>query len=208
MSSTSDPCPVLPPSERRRHGATMAAIRLCDLVAALVGGAVCLPILGALAIAIRLDSAGPALFRQERVGRSRRVFTCFKLRTMVQGTLSVGTHEASPASITRLGHLLRRLKLDELPQLWNVLRGEMSLVGPRPCLPSQVELIDARRVRGVYGVRPGITGPAQVAGLDMSTPIALAHADAVWAEAPKLSSYFKLIFMTVLGKGRGDAIHS
>lgn len=206
MNSTFDPSPGGPPSGRQRIGVTTAAIRLCDLAAALVGGTICLPVVGVLALAIRLDSPGPALFRQERVGRNRRVFTCLKLRTMAQGTLSVGTHEASSASITRLGHWLRRLKLDELPQLWNVLRGEMSLVGPRPCLPSQVELIEARRVRGVYAVRPGITGPAQVAGLDMSTPVELADADAVWADAPNLPSYMKLILVTVFGKGRGDAI--
>jgi O-antigen biosynthesis protein WbqP len=184
----------------------MVTIRLMDIAAAVVGGALGAPVVALLALAIRLDSPGPALFRQARVGKNRCVFTCYKLRTMVQGTLSVGTHEASPASITRLGHWLRRLKLDELPQLWNVLRGEMSLVGPRPCLPSQVELIETRRVRGIYAVRPGITGPAQVAGLDMSTPVALADADAVWADAPNLPSYVKLILATVLGKGRGDAI--
>lgn len=189
----------------KRRTATLL-IRSCDLAAAIVGGVICLPALAVIALAIRLDSEGPALFRQQRVGRNCRIFTCFKLRTMAQGTQSVGTHEASADSITGLGRWLRRLKLDELPQLWNVARGEMSLVGPRPCLPSQLELIEARLERGVYEVRPGITGPGQVAGLDMSTPIELADADSVWAHSPKLSSYAMLIFATVMGKGRGDAI--
>lgn len=186
----------------------MALIRTLDILAAIVGGVAALPIVLVVGLLVRLGSPGPALFRQQRVGRNERVFVCYKLRTMAHGTPVVGTHEVSVAYVTPLGRWLRRLKLDELPQLWNVLRGEMSLVGPRPCLPTQVELIEARRARGVYDVRPGVTGPAQVIGLDMSTPLELAEKDAVWSRAPNLSDYVRLVFLTVVGKGQGDAIRA
>src|SRR5690606_22830348 len=112
--------------------------------------------------------------------RGEAVFVCYKLRTMAPGTPDRGTHEVSVAAVTPLGRFLRKMKLDELPQLWNVLVGEMSLVGPRPCLTSQGAVIAARRARGVYAVRPGVTGPAQVLGVDMSTPEQLAEIDASW----------------------------
>lgn len=183
-----------------------AAIRTCDLFAAILGGLLALPLLSVAAVMVKLDSPGPALFRQERVGRGERIFVCYKLRTMAEGTVAAGTHEVSAASVTPLGGRLRRLKLDELPQLWNVIRGDMSLVGPRPCLPSQTRLVEERRVRGVYAVRPGITGRAQVIGLDMSTPLELAIEDALWARRPNLTDYLRLVFLTAVGKGQGDAI--
>ncbi len=103
---------------------------------------------------------------------------------------------------------LRRTKLDELPQLWNVLKGEMSLVGPRPCLLNQHELIEERVKRGVFDVRPGITGLAQVNGIDMSTPKLLAETDARMLHANSIASYFRYIVLTVAGKGAGDRIRS
>lgn len=192
--------------ENRRRFAHLTAIRVCDICAALFGGLLVLPVIAFLAILIRLDSPGPALFCQERVGRRQQPFVCYKLRTMAKDTRAAGTHEVSVSSVTALGHILRRTKLDELPQLWNVLRGEMSLVGPRPCLPSQNEVIDQRFHRGVYDVRPGITGAAQVLGVDMSTPELLAIKDAAWAMNPNLPAYVGLIFQTITGKGQGDAI--
>lgn len=131
--------------------------------------------------AIRLGSPGPAVFRQERVGRDERPFRCLKLRTMYASTPSVPTHEAGASAITPLGRVLRRWKVDELPQLWNVLRGEMSLVGPRPCLPSQAALVESRRRLGVFALRPGITGLAQLRGADMSEPDRCAGFDAEYA---------------------------
>lgn len=186
----------------------MGAIRGLDVLAALVGGLLALPLVVAAGLLVRVDSAGPALFRQERVGRNERIFICYKLRTMVAGTPIAGTHEVSASSVTPLGRGLRRLKIDELPQLWNVLRGDMSLVGPRPCLPGQTQLIEERRARGVYHVRPGITGRAQVRGLDMSTPVELAVEDALWAARPNLADYLRLVALTAAGKGRGDAIRA
>lgn len=198
--------PTLTAGAGTRRGSVLALIRCLDFAAALGGGLLLLPIVLVVAVMIRRDSPGPALFRQRRVGRNEVPFTCYKLRTMAEGTPSAGSHEVSVAFVTPLGHRLRRLKLDELPQLWNVLRGEMSLVGPRPCLPSQVELITARRNAGVYNVRPGITGPAQVKGVDMSTPDRLAREDSVWTSNPGLKDYFLLILATATGQGQGDAI--
>lgn len=152
-----------------------------------------------------LDTGSP-MFRQERVGRFQRPFTLVKFRTMKVNTASVASHLADSESITPLGVFLRRTKLDELPQLWNVLLGDMSLVGPRPCLFNQVELINERTARAVFDARPGITGLAQVSNIDMSTPKLLAEADARMLQSLDLGSYFKYIFMTIGGKGAGDRV--
>ena len=110
------------------------------------------------------------------------------------------------SSITQFGHFLRKTKLDELPQLWNVLKGDMSLVGPRPGLFNQEELTAARKARGVFDVRPGITGLAQVNEIDMSTPELLAETDAQMIKSLSLRNYFRYIFLTILGKGAGDRV--
>lgn len=157
-----------------------------------------------LAIVIRLDSAGPAILRQPRIGRDGQVFTCLKLRTMHQGTRVAASHEIGASAVTRVGRVLRRLKLDELPQLWNILKGEMSFVGPRPCLPTQTELIAERTARGVYAIRPGITGVSQVAGVDMSDPVRLATLDATYLTDMSLGRDLELIMKTFFGAGRGD----
>jgi O-antigen biosynthesis protein WbqP len=158
-----------------------------------------------LMLAIRWESRGNPLFIQVRVGRARKRFRMFKLRTMAQGTPDVASHEAPPASVTRLGAVLRKLKLDELPQLVNVIAGSMSLVGPRPCLPSQQELIDARERRGLFALRPGVTGPAQVVGVDMSEPERLATVEAEYFARASLAGDLDLIVRTARGGGRGDA---
>ena len=161
--------------------------------------------LGCVAV-IRLEGAGPAVFRQVRVGRNQKPFVLYKLRTMSPGTGDHASHEVSHGRITRSGRVLRKTKLDELPQLVNVLKGDMSFVGPRPCLPSQHPLIAERQKRGVYALRPGITGPAQLAGIDMSTPVALAEADAAYLGRVALVSDLKCIVSTALGRGNGDAV--
>ncbi|MCL2876476.1 MAG: sugar transferase [Betaproteobacteria bacterium] len=147
---------------------------------------------------------GSPLFRQMRVGRYQKPFVLVKFRTMRPGTASVASHLVDGASITRWGRFLRRTKLDELPQLWNVFKGEMSLVGPRPCLFNQEELIRERAQRGVFEARPGITGLAQTRGIDMSVPVLLAETDAAMLASLRLSDYFRYIFLTVAGQGRGD----
>ena len=125
---------------------------------------------------------------------------------MAVNTASVASHLSSSRSITPFGHFLRRTKLDELPQLWNVLKGEMSLVGPRPGLFNQNELTSARQAEGVYAVRPGITGLAQVNEIDMSTPQLLARTDAAMIRNMNVGNYIKYILMTVSGKGSGDRV--
>ena len=118
------------------------------------------------------------------------------------------THEISADLITRTGKFIRATKLDELPQLWNVLKGEMSLVGPRPCLPTQEELINERQALGVFKLRPGITGPAQVKNIDMSTPKKLAQEDSQMVGNLTLFSYLKYVLMTVTGSGQGDKVRT
>ncbi|WP_148863377.1 sugar transferase [Marinobacter fonticola] len=180
-------------------------IRCLDLLFALFGLVVGLPMLILLYVLGLCDTGSP-LFRQKRVGRYKQSFTLVKFRTMKVDTASVASHLASGSSITKFGRFLRRTKLDELPQLWNVLKGDMSLVGPRPCLFSQEELIAERDARGVYGIRPGITGLAQVNNIDMSTPRLLAETDAKLLAELSIKYYFRYIYMTLLGKGSGDRV--
>lgn len=180
-------------------------LRIFDFTFALLGLVLGFPVLLVIYVLGFLDTGSP-LFLQERVGRNKKPFTLVKFRTMKLDTASVATHLASSASITRFGHFLRKTKLDELPQLWNVLKGEMSLVGPRPGLFNQEELTAERAKRGVFAVRPGITGLAQVNEIDMSTPALLAEVDQQMIDSLCLRDYFKYILMTVLGKGAGDRI--
>ncbi len=182
-------------------------IRLFDIVFSLLGLVFGFPVLLLLTL-IGLFDTGSPIFRQVRVGRDQKPFTLVKFRTMKVDTASVATHLASSSSITRFGHFLRRTKLDELPQLWNVFKGEMSLVGPRPGLFNQEALTAERARRGVYAVRPGITGLAQVNEVDMSTPVLLAETDQKMIQELSLRDYFKYIFMTVAGKGAGDRVVS
>lgn len=146
------------------------------------------------------------MFFQQRLGKNQRLFTLIKFRTMEINTHSVGTHLVDAKSITKLGHFLRKTKLDELPQLFNVLAGHMSLVGPRPCLLNQTELVEEREKRGVFNVRPGVTGLAQVNDVDMSTPRKLSRYDQLMINSMSLKLYIKLIITTAQGKGRGDRV--
>ena len=171
--------------------------RVLNMVAAGVGLLVLWPLIALLALAIALESKGSPLFLQSRVGRGERLFTCCKLRTMATGTPDAATHLVDTEHVTRLGRLLRKARLDEMPQLWNVLVGDMDIVGPRPCLPSQTTLIEARRREGVFTVRPGITGLAQVRGLDMSTPEQLAKIDGLYTRTMSLRKDLLIILKTV-----------
>lgn len=180
-------------------------IRVLDILFALCGLIFGSPVLVVLTILGLFDTGSP-FFRQTRVGRHQRPFTLLKFRTMRPDTASVATHLADASAVTPLGKFLRRSKLDELPQLWNVLLGDMSLVGPRPCLFNQTELIAARAAQGVFEARPGITGLAQVNGIDMSTPDLLADTDRKMLADLSITMYFRYLFMTVLGKGSGDRI--
>jgi lipopolysaccharide/colanic/teichoic acid biosynthesis glycosyltransferase len=180
-------------------------IRLFDFCFALVGLVLGLPIFVLLYL-IGLFDTGSPLFFQTRVGRHQKAFTLVKFRTMRKDTASVASHLASSSAITSYGAFLRRTKLDELPQLWNVLLGDMSLVGPRPGLFNQPELLEWRERMGVFLVRPGITGLAQVNEIDMSTPELLAKTDKQMIESMTVGRYFAYILQTVTGKGQGDRV--
>lgn len=181
--------------------------RFLDVVFSGIGLVMLSPLILVVMLLGWLDTRSP-LFRQERVGRAQKPFVLVKFRTMRPDTASVASHLADVSAITPLGRFLRRTKLDELPQLWNVLKGDMNLVGPRPCLFNQKELIEERAKRGVYNARPGITGLAQIQGIDMSTPKLLAETDAEMLETLNLRNYFRYIVLTVLGKGSGDRVRA
>jgi O-antigen biosynthesis protein WbqP len=180
-------------------------IRFFDVLCSALGLIIGAPVLLILLMLAWADTRSP-LFRQRRVGRHQCEFTLLKFRTMSPETADLPTHLVARSAVTPLGRFLRRTKLDELPQLWNVLKGDMSLVGPRPGLPSQIELVRAREAAGVFAARPGITGLAQIRGIDMSTPELLATTDAEMLQAFTFRRYLMLIIVTVLGKGAGDRV--
>lgn len=173
--------------------------RSIEFIAALIGLVICSPIILFLALGVRLTSPGAAFFRQTRLGKSEEPFNIIKIRTMAAGTLEAGTHLVGEEAITPLGRILRKLRLDEIPQLINVIRGEMSFVGPRPCLSSQLDLISARKHYHVFHVRPGITGLAQVQGVDMSEPLHLAAIDGEYVRRRSTLLDLKIILKTVTG---------
>ncbi|MCK5819385.1 MAG: sugar transferase [Psychromonas sp.] len=177
-----------------------------DFLMAFVGLIVTSPILLIVTIIGYFDTKSP-IFIQQRVGKNKTPFNLIKFRTMSVDTKSVASHLANTASITKLGGFLRKTKIDELPQLINVLKGEMSFVGPRPNLFNQDELIFERDSRGVYDVLPGITGLAQVNNIDMSTPKLLAETDMKMVKSLTIKDYFKYIIQTATGSGSGDAVN-
>jgi O-antigen biosynthesis protein WbqP len=180
--------------------------RTFDFVVSALGLIVLMPVMLTIAYFVARSSPGGVLFVQARVGKSEKSFQCYKFRTMAHGAPVAGSHEVAESWITPTGRRLRSAKLDELPQLFNVLRGDMSLVGPRPCLPNQSDVIAARRLRNVFSVRPGITGTAQLASIDMSTPERLAQADSQYIENRTFMGDLRILVATVLGGGYGDAV--
>jgi lipopolysaccharide/colanic/teichoic acid biosynthesis glycosyltransferase len=172
-------------------------IRLFDLSFSLLGLIILSPLLILLLIIGFIENGSP-LFRQERVGYNQKIFLLVKFRTMKKNTKSVATHLVNQSMITKYGSFLRRTKLDELPQLLNVVKGDMSLVGPRPSLSNQTELINERKNRGIFKVRPGITGLAQISGITMEKPKLLANIDQEMIKKVNLYNYFYYIFKTLL----------
>ena len=179
--------------------------RFFDVIIAAAGLVLLFPLLAVVFILVYTETRMP-FFLQERVGVKKSVFKLVKFRSMYPATESLPSHLVDPAAVTPIGGFLRRTKLDELPQLWNVIKGDMSLVGPRPNLQSQIELIQAREILGVYDVRPGITGLAQIQKIDMSTPLLLAKTDAEMIKDMSMGTYFRYILKTVVGSGIGDAV--
>jgi len=172
-------------------------IRLFDLLFSFLGLIVLLPIMLLLWLIGLLENGSP-IFKQKRIGCNQKIFLLIKFRTMQVGTKSVATHIVDESAITKFGYFLRRTKLDEVPQLLNVLKGDMSIVGPRPCLSNQKELIVERKKRGVFNVMPGITGLAQISGINMETPTLLAETDMKMINKLNLYYYFFYILKTVV----------
>ena len=185
----------------------MNLIRIIDFVAALCGLVLLSPFILLIAVILFFEHQKP-FFVQTRVGKNQKPFRLVKFRSMSPKAANLPTHEISGDLITKTGKFIRATKLDELPQLWNVLKGEMSLVGPRPCLPIQEELIEEREQRKVFSLRPGITGPAQVQNIDMSTPKLLAETDQQMVGKLSFTSYIKYVLMTVTGSGQGDKVRN
>lgn len=180
-------------------------IRFFDITFSLVGLVILSPIILLLLVIGFFDTGSP-IFRQERVGLNKKPFFLLKFRSMYVDTKSVATHLVQSSSITPWGSFLRKSKLDEVLQLFNVLKGDMSFVGPRPNLFNQQELLIERDAKGVYAVRPGITGLAQIRKIDMSSPKLLANTDAQMITQWSYLDYFKYILLTMFGKGFGDRI--
>lgn len=181
-------------------------IRTLDFLLASLAFLIFSPILVLIFLIIYFENKSP-LFFQKRVGKNMNQFTLIKFRTMSKGTKSCATHLVDNSKITKLGKLLRKTKLDELPQLLNVIKGDMSLVGPRPCLPSQFELIEIRKTYNIYDYLPGITGLAQINGIDMSNPILLSQIDSKMMKNLNLYKYFYYLISTFLGSGFGDRVN-
>ena len=179
-------------------------IRFFDFFLSLVGVIILSPIFLIVFIVGLFDTGAPIFF-QKRMGRDKREFTLIKFRTMPLDTKSVASHLVNNTP-TPLGGFLRKTKLDELPPLINVLKGDMSLVGPRPNLFNQYELIELRDEKGVYNYLPGITGLAQIHNIDMSTPELLSSTDRDMLTSLTVKKYFFYIFSTIKGSGQGDAI--
>ena len=171
--------------------------RVFDVFFSLIGLIFFSPIFVIVSLVGWLDTGSP-IFLQKRVGLKLKVFMLVKFRTMKMGTQSIGTHLIDKSNVTTFGFFLRSFKLDELPQLWNVLKGDMSLVGPRPCLLNQKKLISERKKRGVFNVCPGITGLAQVKSITMSTPIKLAQTDSKMIKEMNIYFYFNYILKTII----------
>jgi len=180
--------------------------RLFDLILSAVLLVLLGPIMVVVAVLVRLDSKGPALFIQTRLGLNKRPYRMYKFRTMASDTPDVATHEAPRNAITKVGGILRKTKLDELPQLINVIKGEMSFVGPRPCLPNQERLVELREAEGVFEIKPGITGIAQVQGVAMDEPERLAQLDGAYKQNQNFLGDLRLMVQTVLGAGQGDQV--
>ena len=180
-------------------------LRFFDLLFSFIGLIFLSPLV-VLIVLVSFTQTNLPFFKQVRMGKNKKPFNLFKFRSMNVGTNSVASHLVNYNSITPLGRILRKYKLDEIPQLWNVLIGDMSLVGPRPILFNQIELIEDRDILNIYEVKPGITGLSQIRKIDMSTPKILAETDLEMIERLTIIFYFYIIFQTILGKGAGDGV--
>ena len=184
--------------------------RLFDVCIASVGLLfAALPML-LIAVAVRADSSGSAVFRQKRIGRNGKPFTCYKFRTMKKsapGSIATGALEDADAYITKTGRFLRKTSLDELPQLWNILKGDMSLIGPRPLIPEETQVHEGRLRAGVYALRPGLTGYAQINGRDLVSAEEKVRMDTQYLQNFSLKTDVEILFKTVFNVLSEKDIH-
>ena len=171
-------------------------IRLFDLLFSFIGLIFLFPLLTLIFLFGLFENRSP-LFIQKRIGQNLKSFSLIKFRTMPINTKSAGTHLVKNIKLTSFGYFLRRTKIDEIPQLLNVIFGDMSFVGPRPCLFNQRKLINERKKRGIFKVKPGITGLAQISGINMKTPTLLAKTDLKMNKKINLYYYFYYIVKTL-----------
>ena len=152
-----------------------------------------LPIMVFASLLIFIEDGLPIFFRQERLGKNKKIFNIFKIRTMKNGAPQLGTHAVSESFLLKVGKLIRKIKLDEFPQLINVIIGDMNLVGPRPGLITQEMLLSERERKNIFKIKPGITGLAQILGYDMSNPKKLSEVDLIYMK--NKSKYFDLMIL-------------
>lgn len=172
--------------------------RALDLLIASVATVASLPVGVVAGLAILIDDGRPVIFRQERVGRDGQHFTIYKFRTMSRDTPDLPSSKNTGSSITRVGRVLRRLSIDELPQLLNVLEGHMSIVGPRPALPTQADVLHARACNGVDRLRPGLTGLAQVSSFDNMSATQKVRFDARYLDTQSMKLDLQILGRTVV----------
>lgn len=190
-SDSSESVPTLPTMYRR------IGKRVIDALLGSVALVVLSPIMAVIVVAIRLDDRGPALFRQRRLGKDGSEFVFLKFRSMPVNTAIVESAAADTLQVTRVGQIIRRTSLDELPQLVNIVRGDMSVVGPRPSLPTQTELIDLRRENGSIALRPGLTGLAQINSFDSMSTQDKARWDGIYGRSVSFLTDTAIIARTV-----------
>lgn len=171
--------------------------RIFDLLVTLPVAILLAPLALLIGVVIRIEDRGPAIFRQERVGRHGRRLIVRKFRTMPVDTPHVPSGEAQDLSVTRTGRVLRRTSLDEIPQLISIVQGDMSLVGPRPALPQQEALIELRRANGAQGLKPGLTGLAQVNSYDGMPESEKAQWDGAYARGLGFREDCRILFKTI-----------
>ena len=172
--------------------------RIFDILIILISALLLMPVFILMVFIVRSKLGYPVLFKQSRPGLNGSIFNIYKIRTMTNECNEDGSPLPDEARQTEFGKFLRSTSLDELPSLWNVVKGDMSLVGPRPCLLSQKRLINERKKRGVFKVRPGITGLAQISFITMKKPKLLAKTDSKMIKKMNLFYYFYYIFRTIL----------
>ena len=173
-------------------------IRMIRDFICIIGLLIISPFLFFAAIAIIIEDGMPILFIQERIGKNQSIFNIIKIRTLKIGAPNIGTYHLKNEYKLKCGKLIRKIKLDEFPQLINVLKGDINLIGPRPGLVSQIDLLQNRNAKGIYEIKPGITGLSQVLGYDMSDPAKLAEIDKIYIQKQSLYVDFLILISTFM----------